>query len=122
MPAKKKPQSRTARKKTVKKVRKIVRKAVKRPVRRVSEKRVEKKLVGEITHFYNKIGVGVVDLSDSLAVGDKISIEGASTNFTQKVESMQIEHNSVKQAKAGDSVGLKVAEKAREGDKVYKVV
>jgi len=82
----------------------------------------EKKHIGKVSHYYTKIGVAIIDLNDSLAVGDKISIEGASTNFTQTVDSMQIEHKDVKQAKSGDSIGLKVAERVREGDKVYKVM
>ena len=107
-----------SKKKVVKKARKVVKKAVKKPV----EKEVKKKLVGEVSHFYGKISVGVVDLSDTLSLGDKISIEGASTNFTQKVESMQIEYKQVKQASKGDSIGLKVKKPVREGDKVYRVV
>lgn len=82
----------------------------------------EKKLVGKVTHYYGKIGVAVVELEDELRVGDEISIEGKTTNFRQKVESMQIQHKNVEVAKAGDSIGLKVVEKVREGDKVYKIV
>lgn len=82
----------------------------------------EKKPIGKVSHYYTKIGVAVIDLNDSLAVGDKISIEGASTKFTQTVDSMQIEHKDVKQATSGDSIGLKVVERVREGDKVYKVM
>jgi len=83
---------------------------------------VEKKLVGKVSHYYGKIGVAVVDLTDGLSIGDEISIEGRVTSFKQKVESMQIEHENIEKAKAGDSVGLKVKEKVREGDSVYKVV
>lgn len=82
----------------------------------------EKKLVGKVTHYYNKIGVAVVELEDELRLGDEISIEGKTTNFRQKVESMQIEHKPVEIAKAGDSIGLKVIEKVREGDRVYKLI
>ena len=82
----------------------------------------EKKLVGKVTHYYGKIGVAVVELSDELSVGDTISIEGKTTNFQQKVESMEIEHERVKTAKAGDAIGLKVREKVREGDSVYKLL
>ena len=81
----------------------------------------EKKLVGKVTHYFTKIGVAVVELTDELSVGDEISIEGASTNFKQKVESMQIEHKNIEKAKAGDSIGLKVKDRVREGDSVYKV-
>ncbi len=82
----------------------------------------EKKLIGRVTHYYRKIGVAVVELEDELKLGDEISIEGKTTNFKQKVESMQIEHKPVEVAKAGDSIGLKVIEKVRDGDKVYKIV
>jgi len=77
--------------------------------------------VGTITHYYDKIGVAIVELSDRLKVGDTIAIEGKTTNFTQKVENIQIEHINVEEAGNGDSIGLKVDQKVREGDKVYKV-
>jgi putative protease len=80
-----------------------------------------KKLIGKIEHYYQKIGVAIVQLEDELLVGDEISIEGPGTNFTQTVESMQIEHESVKTAKSGDAIGLKVVDKVREKDQVYKV-
>ena len=81
----------------------------------------DKKLVGKITHYFTKIGVAVIDLEAPLSVGDEISIEGATTNFTQTVDSMQIEHEEVEAAKKGDSVGLKVKDRVRGGDNVYKV-
>ncbi len=59
----------------------------------------EKKLIGKIAHFYSKISVAVIELIDKLSVGDEISIEGPSTNFTQTVDSMQIEHKNIKDAK-----------------------
>ena len=76
-------------------------------------------LVGEITHFYTKAIVALVEVSDTLRVGDEIVIQGSTTNFTQKVESMQIEHESIEQANAGDSIGLKVNEMVRKGDHIY---
>jgi putative protease len=82
----------------------------------------EKKLIGKIAHYYSKIGVAVIDLEDELSVGDEISIEGATTNVRQKVESMQVEHKNIETAKAGDSIGLKVIDRVRETDAVYKVV
>ena len=82
----------------------------------------EGKLIGEITHYFGKIGVAVAELSETLKVGDTIRIAGGeATDFTQKVDSMEVEHKKVKQAKSGDSVGLKVKEKVREGYKVYKI-
>jgi putative protease len=81
----------------------------------------EKKLVGKITHYYGKIGVAVVQVTDELNVGDEISIEGPVTNLRQRVESMQIEHEDIQKAKAGDDIGMKVADKVRENDNVYKI-
>ena len=81
---------------------------------------VEKK-IGKITHYFSKIGVAVVELEDIVKVGDKIRIKGATTDFTQTVDSMQIEHEQVEEASAGQSIGLKVADKVREGDEVFLV-
>ncbi len=83
---------------------------------------MEKKPVGKITHFYDKISVAVVELSDTLKVGDKISIEGHEQQFEQPVESMQIEHEAVQEAKKGQAIGLKVAQPVKENDQVFKVV
>ncbi len=77
--------------------------------------------VGKATHFFTKISVAVVELKAPLSVGDKIRIMGPTTDFEQTVESMQIEHENVKTAKAGQSIGLKVKDHVREGDTVYKV-
>ena len=77
--------------------------------------------IGKVTHYFTKIGVAVIEVTGNLKVGDTIHIKGATSDFTQKVDSMQVEHKNVDEAKAGDSVGLKVAEHAREGDTVYKV-
>jgi putative protease len=81
----------------------------------------EGKLIGKITHYFSNIGVAVIELSDILKTGDTIRIVGGETDFTQAVGSMQIEHQEVKTAKKGDSVGLKVEQKVRDGYKVYKV-
>jgi len=78
--------------------------------------------IGRVTHYFTKISVAVVELSASLAVGDRIRIKGPTTNFEQVVESMQIEHNNVERAEAGQSIGLKVKERVRERDIVYKIV
>jgi putative protease len=81
----------------------------------------EGKLIGKITHYFGNIGVAVLELTDTLKVGDTIRIVGGATDFSQTVESMEIEHEKVKVAKVGDSVGLKVEQKVREGYKVYKL-
>lgn len=82
----------------------------------------EGKLIGKVTHYFGNIGVAVIELEDTLKVGDTIRITGGTdTDFTQAIESMEIEHEKVQVAKAGDSIGLKVVQKVREGYKVYKV-
>lgn len=81
----------------------------------------EKKLIGKVSHYFTKIGVGVIELTDSVSVGDKISIEGATTDIQQTIKSMQINHKDVKKAKKGDSIGLKVKDRVRPNDNVYKV-
>jgi putative protease len=82
----------------------------------------EKIEVGKVMHYYSKIGVAVVSLNNELKIGDEILIRGKSTELRQKVESMQIEHKNVEIAKAGQSIGLKVNERVREGDIVYKIL
>ena len=81
----------------------------------------EKKLVGAITHFFANINVGVIELEDTLRVGDRISIEGATTNIQQDVTSMQIDRKEVREAKKGESVGIKVRDRVRERDMVFRV-
>jgi putative protease len=78
--------------------------------------------VGHITHFFSKISVAVIELKAPLAVGDTILIKGPTTDFEQIVESMQIEHKNVQRAEAGQSIGLKVAQRVREKDTVYKKI
>lgn len=81
----------------------------------------EGQLIGKVTHYFNNIGVAVVEMSGKLKAGEKIRIIGGDTDFEQEVESMEVEHQKVKEAKKGDGVGLKVSQKVHEGYKVYKV-
>ncbi len=81
----------------------------------------EGKLIGKISHYFGNISVAVVDLSDTLKVGDTIRITGGETDFTQAVTSMEVDHKKVDSAKKGDSVGFKVDQKVRDDYKVYKV-
>lgn len=83
---------------------------------------MQEKEIGRITHYFGKISVGIIELTDNLKVGDEIHIKGYTSDFTQKIESIQIEHVDVNEAKAGDTVGIKVAQKTHEHDKVYKVI
>ncbi|MEW6569658.1 MAG: EF-Tu/IF-2/RF-3 family GTPase [Nitrospirota bacterium] len=77
--------------------------------------------IGIISHYYDRIGVAAVVLEGELAVGDTIHIKGHTTDFTQKIESIQIEHEQIERAKKGDNIGIKVKEHTRNRDIVYKV-
>ncbi|MCM8786959.1 MAG: EF-Tu/IF-2/RF-3 family GTPase [Candidatus Omnitrophica bacterium] len=78
--------------------------------------------VGIITHYFGKISVGIIKLTSPLKVGDTIHIKGKHDDFTQQITSMQIQHMEVKEAVAGEEVGIKVVGKVHENDKVYKVI
>ena len=80
-----------------------------------------KKLVGRIKHYFDKIGVAVIELSDTLDEGESISIEGHETNVQQPASSMQIDKQPVQHAHKGQAIGLKVEGKVKEGDKVFKI-
>jgi len=91
-------------------------------IKKVVKAEKEGKLIGKITHYFSNIEVAVINLSSPLKSGDTIRvIGGQETDFEQKVDSMQIDHEQVKSAKKGDSVGMKIDEKVHEGYKVYKV-
>lgn len=91
----------------------------------MTDKKTKKALgfkIGKVSHFYDKIGVAIVDLTAGLAVGEKVKFaRGGEDMFEQKIDSIQIEHKKVDSAKSGDVVGLKVDETLKEGTEVYKV-
>jgi putative protease len=80
----------------------------------------EEKLIGKITHFFGNISVGIIDLSDELKAGETIHIKGSATDFEQLVDSMQVNHENIESAKAGDQVGIKTAQKVKVGDQIFK--
>lgn len=77
--------------------------------------------VGRISHYFGKIGVAAVVLKKQLKVGDRIRIKGSKTDFEQIVESMEINNQKVDVAMPGDEVGIKVADKVRKKDIVYRL-
>jgi len=79
--------------------------------------------IGHITHYFGKIQVAAIELSEGeLSVGDTIHIKGHTSDFTQRIDSMQIDNESVDHAQKGQSIGIRVSEHARKHDKVYRVV
>ncbi|MBW1957617.1 MAG: translation elongation factor-like protein [Deltaproteobacteria bacterium] len=79
--------------------------------------------IGFVSNYYSKISVAAVEMTDgTVSLGDTLHFLGHTTNFESKVDSMQIQHKFVKEAKKGDSVGVEISEKARAGDKVFKIV
>ena len=81
----------------------------------------EEMQVGKVSHYYTKIGVAVIEVTGgSIKVGDEIHIKGHTSDFRQKVASMQIEHENVEIAEPGQSIGLRVEEPIRANDLVYK--
>jgi putative protease len=78
--------------------------------------------IGVVTHYFGKIGVAAVEITEGeLRVGDTIHVKGHTSDFSQTVDSLQVEHGSVEVVRAGESVGLKVGEHAREHDEVFKI-
>ena len=77
--------------------------------------------IGEVTHFYDRLGVAVLKLREPICVGDTLHLLGHHTDFRQKLESIQIEHQEVTEAGPGQDVAVKVAQKVHPGDTVFKV-
>jgi translation initiation factor IF-2 len=78
-------------------------------------------LIGEVTHFYNRIGVAVVNLTGKIKEGDQVHFFGRSTDFRQQVQSLQIEHEAVSEAGEGQEIAIKVERRVRNHDKLYKL-
>lgn len=87
--------------------------------KKVKEKEVKEKEVGKVFTYFARIGVAGIEVNGKMKVGDTIHIKGATTDFEQKVDSIQIENKDVKEAKAKDSIGIKVKDRVRPGDKVF---
>lgn len=113
-----------AKKKKVRKAKKVSKvkraKKVARPKKVVKIKaKAKEKALGKIDHFFSKISVAAIKVSAPFKVGDVIHVKGHTTDFVQRVESMQIEHQSVTKVKKGDDAGIRVKEFVRQHDMVY---
>lgn len=82
---------------------------------------MEGKEIGRVFNYFEKVGVIAIELEAPLKIGDTIRIVGGEHDFTEVVNSMQIEGKNVEKAKKGDSIGIRISEKAHKGYKVYKV-
>ena len=76
--------------------------------------------IGSVMTYYNQIGVAVIELTGNVKTGDKIIFRGYTTDLEHVIDNMEIEHQSVQEAKAGDQIGIKVGGRVRKKDKVYK--
>jgi len=83
---------------------------------------MDEQIIGKVSHFFARPVVAAIELTAALKLGDKIHIKGHTTDLEAIVESMQINNVEVQQAKAADSVGVKVSDRVRSGDTVYKVI
>ena len=84
---------------------------------------MEEQKIGVVTHYYNHIGVGIIKIEEGvLKVGDKLHIKGHTTDLEQTVDSLQIEHKDLTEAKVGDMVGIKLKDHVREHDEVFKLI
>jgi selenocysteine-specific translation elongation factor len=79
-------------------------------------------VIGKVSDFFSRPVVAGIELTGTLKVGDRIHIQGHTTDLELTVDSMQIDNKNVEQAKAGDSVGIKISDRARRGDTVSKVI
>lgn len=83
----------------------------------------EEMQVGKVSHYFSKIGVAVIDVTGgSIKIGDEVHIKGHTTDFRQKVSSMQIEQDKIEVAEPGQSIGMKMNEPVRQHDAVYKTI
>ncbi|MDD5750635.1 MAG: hypothetical protein PHU56_03235 [Candidatus Pacebacteria bacterium] len=126
MAVKKRTSQKPAKKKAVKPIKKALAEKKKAPATKAKKivKKTAKKeiLAGRIVHYFDKIKVAVIKLNVPLSLGDDIRISGgADTDFKQKVQSMQIDHQAIKKAAKGQEIGIKTKEAARDGYRVYKI-
>lgn len=78
--------------------------------------------IGVVEHYFTKIGVAAIRITNNkISIGDTIVIKGVTTDFEQYIDSMEVERQQIEEAREGDAIGIKVAERVREGDRVYKV-
>lgn len=124
----KKPVKRKIRKKIAKRPKRKAKKSVKRNSKRKITKKskplkaLKEKEIGAITHYFDKISVGIIKLKSPLAISEHIRIKGKNSEFTQVISSMQYNHKDILLAERGLEIGIKVNQPVQENDLVYKVI
>ncbi|MBI2003860.1 hypothetical protein HYS72_00145 [Candidatus Pacearchaeota archaeon] len=83
--------------------------------------KIKGKLLGEVSNYFEHVGVAAIKLNAELKTGDKIRVVGGEVDFEQEIKSMQIQHEVVQKAKKGDEIGIKIKEKVRKGYKIFKI-
>ncbi len=83
---------------------------------------MQEQMIGKVSDFFARPVVAAMELTAALKVGDKIHFKGQHTDFETIVDSMQVNNINVSEAKQGDSVGIKISQRARKGDSVYKII
>lgn len=86
----------------------------------MSEQHDPGEAIGTVTHYFGHLSVAAVDLSDTLRVGDRVHIQGHTTDLTQTIDSMEVDHQHVDEAGPGDDVALKVSDHVREHDRIFR--
>ncbi len=130
---KKKKLKRSLKKKVIKKkAKKVVKKSIKKKAKKTTKRSttkskksskktaVKRKPIGEVTHFFDKICVAVIRFDQGVEVGEEVCFEGPKNSFSQVLNSMQYEHESIRSAKKGQEVGVKVKKPVKEGHRVYR--
>lgn len=82
---------------------------------------MDEKMLGKVTHYFGKLSVAVLDLKEPLTVKDQVAFRGATTDFEQKIDSIQVDHQSIEVAEAGQAAAVRVKDKVRVGDTIYKL-
>ncbi len=115
MAKKKKKKIKAVKKKSSKPAKKTKSKS-KRSTKAKQSKKEKVTVIGVVTHYFPKVNAAVIKLKKPLSVGDRVIIKGSTTQFEQKIESMQIDHVVITKAKKGDEIGLEVNDRVREHD------
>jgi hypothetical protein len=118
---KKRPVKRKAVKKRIVKKRVAKKKVRRKPVKKMPKEKLKGNVIGVVTHYFPKVRAAAIKLKAPLSMGDSVTIKGHTTNFTQTVNSIQVDRQPITMGKRGQEIGLLVVSRVRRKDVVYKV-